>query len=299
MIRLLVMFCLILGFSYAKPMVSVSILPQHYFVEKIAGDTVEVNVMVQPGHSPHTYEPRPSQMVALEKSALYFAIGVNFENAWIPRFKSANPALVVVETDHDVPKQPIADHDHEEEEHGHDHAHKDDHADKHEDEHAGYSLDPHIWLDPVLVKIQANAIANALISAFPQHAALYQGNLRAFEAELDALDAQIRTKLTGLTHRKFMIFHPNMGYLASRYGLEQVAIEIEGKEPKPAALAALIKEAKHEHVHVIFVAPQFSTKSAQVIAKEIGGSVVPLNALSKEWESELLKSVDALAAGLR
>lgn len=296
MVRLLVLFSLIFGFSYAKPVVSVSILPQHYFVEKIAGDTVEINVMVQPGHSPHTYEPRPSQMAQLEKSALYFAIGVNFEEAWISRFKSANPALVVVETDHDVTKQPIADHDHEE-----DTKHKHDHGDKHDHkhEHKEGTLDPHIWLDPVLVKIQANTIANALIRAFPQHKALYEANLQDFEAELDALDAQIRTKLTGLTHRKFMIFHPNLGYLATRYNLEQVAIEIEGKEPKPAALAALIKEAKHEGVHIIFVAPQFSTKSAQVIAKEIGGSVVPLDALSKDWKNALLKSVDVLAAGLR
>ncbi len=307
MLRLLVALSLILGLSYAKPIVSVSIVPQHFFVEKIAGDTVEVNVMVQPGHSPHTYEPKPSQMVALEKSDVYFAIGVSFETTWLPRFKSAKPSLVVVETDKEVQKIAMAAHSHGEDDHKHDHSHGHKHDHKHDykhkhdhkDEHANYTLDPHIWMDPISVKVQAQAIAAGLSAAYPQHAQLYRTNLLAFEAELDALDAQIREKLSGLSHHSFMIFHPNMGYLAARYGLEQIAIEIEGKEPKPAALAALIKEAKEHDVKVIFVAPQFSTKSAQTIAKEIGGTVAHLNALAFDWDKELLKSVDALASALR
>lgn len=273
---------------WAKPIVSVSILPQKYFVEQIASDTLEVNVMVQPGNSPATYEPKPSQMRELSQSSIYFAIGVPFERTWLPKFADNAPKMTIIHTDKGIKKRMMDSHEHEEDAHHHDHGH----------DHAGMP-DPHIWLDPVLVKTQASNIAAALIATFPQNKALYEANLKEFEAKLDNLDREFKDTFSNLSSRKFMIFHPSFGYLASRYNLEQIAIEIEGKEPKPSQLAKLIEDAKKEEIRFIFVAPQFSKKSAQTIASEIGGEAVTLDGLAYEWERELRKNVSILAKTLR
>jgi zinc transport system substrate-binding protein len=273
--------CLLWG----APAVSVSILPQAYFVEKIADDTVEINVMVGPGHSPATYEPKPQQMAALDKSSLYFSIGVPFERTWLPKLAAAAPHMRVVATDEGIAKRMMGAHDHDHEHHNH-------------AKHEG-TPDPHIWLDPILVKSQVSTIATALIEAFPAHKARYEYNVQAFMAELDALHASIKAKLDPLHDATFMVFHPSWGYFAQRYHLNQVAIEVEGKEPKPAALGSLITKAKAEKVRAVFVSPQFSTKSAQTIAHEIGAHVVALDPLSVAWEEELLKSVNILSNSLK
>lgn len=269
------------SFLYAKPMVSVSILPQQYFIEKIAGNTLEVNVMVTPGNSPATYEPKPSQMKSLAQSKLYFAIGVPFEKVWLPKFESMAASMQIVFTDENISKRIMASHHHE------------NHV-----RHEGVA-DPHIWLDPLLVKIQAKTIAKALILVFPEHESFFKKNLKNFELELDALDETIKYALKDLKNRRFLVFHPSWGYLSDRYSLEQIAIEVEGKEPKPAQLKMLIKTAKKHNIGIVFVAPQFSTKSAETIAKEIGGKVIAIDPLAKNWKEELLRSVEALASSWR
>lgn len=304
--KILTFLCICALGAFAKPIVTASILPTKYFIEQIAGDTLEVNVMVGRGADPHSYEPKPKQMSELERSALYFAVGIDFENAWLDRFSKTFKNLKIVKTQEGIEKIAMSgEHEHHEH-HEHDahdkgeageHKHHDHEEHGHHHEHG--ELDPHVWLDPQLVKIQARNIANALVENFPQNAEIYKQNLAKFEARLDELDAFIADKLKELKSREFIVYHPSWGYFAKRYNLEQIAIEIEGKEPKPADLAELIEEAKEHEVKAIFVAPQFSKKAAGLIAKQAGANVVEIDQLPLDWDAELRKTAEILAKSLK
>lgn len=252
--------------------VTVSIVPQAYFVERIGGEHVTVNVMVEPGASPATYEPKPEQLAALSESVAYFSIA------------DANPDMRIVDTAADVERLPISDHAHHDEE-----AHEEEHADEeHEDEeHAEGTLDPHIWLSPELVKVQAQSIHDALVELDPEHEADYAANLEAFLADLDALQADIHKTLAGVENRAFMVFHPSWGYFADEFNLTQIPIEVGGQEPSAQELAALIDEAQEENIKVIFAQPEFSTSAAETIAQEIGGEVLLVSPLARDWLANL------------
>lgn len=292
--------------AWAKPVVSVSILPQEYFVKQIAGESVEVNTMVLPGADPHTYEPKPKQMKALENSLAYFAIGVEFEEVWLDKFQKSFPKLKFIFTHKGVERVAMQEHeDHDHHEHSHDHAHSDAKEHKHCHEHNGElhchshdGLDPHIWLDPILVKQQAKNILTGLVRILPQNKELYTKNYENFIAKLDGLDEFIKNSLKDVKNREFIVYHPSWGYFAKRYDLRQISIEIEGKEPKPAELANLIKEAKEKGVKVIFVAPQFSQKAANLIAKQTGAKVIEIDQLPLDWENELKKTALIFAKSL-
>ena len=257
--------------------VFVSILPQKYFVEQIGGTRVDVRVMVQPGASPATYEPSPRQMAALTRSVLYFAIGVPFEQVWLEKIAAANPRMTLVRTDRGIDKRAMATHDHE------------------AGEHARQGLDPHIWLAPRLVRIQARTILEALKEADPAGQEIFTANYRAFISAVEQLDRELHDLLQNGQNRRFMVFHPSWGYFAEAYGLEQIPVETEGKNPKPAQLRALIEEARRQDIRVIFVQPQFSTRSAELIAREIDGEVVHADPLAADWSGNLRK-VAALIA---
>jgi zinc transport system substrate-binding protein len=302
---LLTIFLILICNSFAlaeKLPVFVSILPQKYFVEQIAKDKVDITVMVQPGDSPHTYEPRPSQMTALSKAKIYFSIGVGFENSWMERIQAVNPGINIVRTDQGIKKIPMTAHHHEEEHHGEEHHedadHHDEHGEEHHEEvghhdhhgeeHSGHEgLDPHIWLSPKLVKIQARTIVHALVTADPSNQGFYETNYKDFVKRLDQLDNKLHTMFKDQKQLKFMVFHPSWGYFAKAYGLEQIAIEIEGKNPKPAQLKELIKDARKNDISVIFVQPQSSTRSAKLIAKEIHGHIVFADPLAADWMANM------------
>ncbi len=268
-----------------KLTVFVSILPQKYFVEQIAKDLADVTVMVQPGASPATYEPKPGQMTALSKAALYFAIGVPFEDSWLARISSANPGLTVIHTDRDIEKIPMAHHDHSIEEHHNQEAEgRDEHEGNHHDDQG---LDPHIWLSPELVKIQAEVIFTALKTIDPSHQSVYETNYNDFSRRLEILDKDLHDLFKNRKGFRFMVFHPSWGYFAKNYDLVQVPIEIEGKNPKPAQLKELIKDARKSNISVIFVQPQFSTRNAKLIAREINGRVIFADPLSPDWMTNM------------
>jgi zinc transport system substrate-binding protein len=303
------------GSSFAAGEVSVfvSIMPQKYFVQQIGKDLVDVHVMVQPGADPHTYEPKPKQMVAISKAKLYFAVGIEFEEANLNKITATNPNLKVIHTDHGIDKLAMAAHHHHDEEHAeehhdtdhheadHDHEKDDHHAeaehDSDHDEHAG--LDPHIWLSPPLVKIQARTILDALKEIDPQHRSVYEANFKAFAAQLDQLDADLKQIFAGKKGLRFMVFHPAWGYFAHAYGLKQVPIEIEGKDPKPAQLKALIEHARESGIKVVFVQPQFSTQSAEVVAREIGGQVAFADPMAEDWMANMRQVADKFQAALK
>ena len=297
------------GSSFAAERLSVfvSIVPQKYFVQQIGKDLVDVQVMVQPGASPATYEPKPQQMADLSRTKIYFAIGVPFENAWLEKIAAANPRIKVVHTDHGIEKRHMAAHHHHGEaaethhdgEHHYERDHDHDKAHHHEVAEADTGLDPHIWLSPQLVKIQARAILTALQEANPAHAEAYETYFREFEVRIDQLDADLKTIFDGKKGMRFMVFHPAWGYFADAYGLEQVPIEIEGKSPKPSQLKELILHARENGIRVIFVQPQFSTKSAELVAREIGGQVAFADPLAEDWMGNLRDVADRFRKALK
>ncbi len=254
--------------SAAALNVTVSILPQKYFVARIGGEQVNVNVMVEPGASPATYEPKPQQLAALSRSAAYFSIGVAFEQVWLEKISSANPDMLVVDTAAGIERMPMG------------------------EETGTANLDPHIWLSPRLVKVQAQNICTALAQIDPAHAQDYQANLASFEADIDALDDDIRQKLAGVESRKFIVFHPAWGYFARDYGLEMIPIEVGGQEPSAAELAQVVALAQEEHIRVVLAQPEFSTRSAETIADEIGGRVLLISPLAPDWLDNMRQVAD-------
>ncbi len=276
----------------ARLPVFVSILPQQYFVQQIGGAHVDVQVMVQPGASPATYEPRPRQMTALAGARLYFSIGVAFETVWLDKIMAANPVMKVVRTDAGIRKIPMATHHHEED------AHHDEGDDPGRPVEHGI-LDPHIWLSPPLVRQQAGTIISALTAADPSHSEDYEANYRRFVNEIDALDRSLKTLFSGKEGLPFMVFHPAWGYFAQTYGLKQVPIEIEGKDPKPAQLRVMIENARTQGIRVVFVQPQFSVKRAELVAREIGGQVAVADPLALDWLTNLRAVADKFKAALQ
>lgn len=249
--------------------VTVSILPQRYFLERIGGKHVSVSVMVLPGESPATYEPSPEQLRSLSEAEAYVSIGVPFENAWLDRIASANREMMMVDTTEGIDRMPMGG--------------------------SGDNPDPHIWLSPRLVKIQARTITEALKELDPEHEATYQANLERFLDDIKALDADIRQSLSDLERRKFMVFHPSWGYFARDYNLEMIAIEVGGQEPSAAELAELIARAKEENIQVIFAQPEFSTKAAETIAEAIDGQVLLIDPLAPDWLSNMREVADTFA----
>ena len=282
---------LFVSFLYAsKPELTVNILPQKYFVEKIVKDKFNINVMVKPGVSPHNFEPKPSQMKSLVASKAFFLIGDSSEKAWLEKFKQNAKNTLFVDTTVGIEKMEMIAHDHEENE---THGHHGDH--EHEEAHEHSGLDPHIWLEPTLVKIQAKNIYEAMLKIDSTNSDFYKTNYEEFLKELDSLDQDIKTLLSPHKDKAFMVFHPSWGYFAKRYEIEQISIEIQGKEPKPNELVKLIEEAKKHDIKIIFVSPQFSQKSAQAISKNIGANVVAIDPLSDDWQKNLLKVASEIA----
>jgi len=261
------------GLSAGRLTVTVSIVPQKYFVERVGGERVDVNVMVLPGNNPATYEPRPEQLTALSESAAYLAIGVPFEDAWLEKIAAANEGMLMVDTAAGIDRMPMeADH-----------------------EHGDGPLDPHIWLSPELVKVQARNIASALAKLDPAHDDEYRANLAAFIADIDELEADIKETLAGASSKKFIVFHPAWGYFARDFELEMIPIEIGGQEPSAQELAHLVDKAQEEGIRVVFAQPEFSTQDAETIAREIGGEVVLVSPLAEDWLSNLTRVADTFA----
>jgi len=253
--------------------VFVSILPQQDFLSRMGGDLVDIQVMVPPGASPHTYEPKPRQMKAITQTQLYFAIGVPFEKAWLPRISASNPQMNIIHTDRGIEKIPMAaDHKHGQAPGDHERA---------------FGRDPHIWLSPPLVHLMAGHILNALVKVDPDHEAVYRRNYQLFSDQIKVLDAELHQIMGPFKGTRFMVFHPSWGYFARTYGLIQIPIEVQGKAPKPAGLQQLIQRARTLEIKTVLVQPQFSQKSAAIIADAINGGIVTADPMAEAWADNL------------
>ena len=266
------------GAGSGKVSVFVSILPQEYFVERVGGERVAVEALARPGQSPHNFSATAAQMTRLGESRIYFTIGVPFEKTIVGKIAESNPGLKIVDTREGIALRRMrAQHDHEGE------------GDEHQ--HEAGEADPHVWLNPRNVIIMAQHICAALKESDPAHAAEYDRNLASFVSDLKATDKRIAKALAPLKGAEFMVFHPAFGYFADAYGLRQLPVEIEGKAPSAKALTRLIERARKERIRVIFVQPAFSDKRARMIADEIGGAVVPMDPLARDY----LENLDDMA----
>jgi len=251
--------------------------PVAYFVERIGGEHVRVNVMVHEGREPHTFAPTPRQMVDLAGARVYFKVGMPFEARLVEKVAGGGAELKVVDISEGVRKVPMDAHGAAGEE-----------AHAHGDGGDGADLDPHIWLSPPLIKVQAENIRDALIEVDPGHAEEYRANYEAFVEDVDQVDEKVRRMLKPFEGRAIYVFHPAFGYFADAYGLRQVAVETGGKSPTPRTLSKLIDEARADGVKAIFVQPQFDPRSAEAVAAAIGGEVVTLKDLARDVLSNFI-----------
>lgn len=256
-----------------KIRIAVSILPQEYFVSKIAGDIFEINVLIPPGASPATYEPTPAQLASLSETDLYLRLGhTGFEMAWMEKLASANDNMTIVDLSPGIDLI-IEDVMHG---HAHDHGH-----------HAG-GVDPHIWLSPRNVRVIAHNIHKTLISDYPEYSEIFNSNFEVFLHELDTLDRYISAELSGLRSRSFFTYHPSLSYFARDYNLEQHPMELGGKTPSSAHLKKLIDTAVEKNIRIIFLQMQYDQKNAEVLAKETNAEIVQINPLAIEWHDQML-----------
>lgn len=263
-----------------KVVVSVSILPQRYFVDRIAGDRVTVNVMVPPGASPATYEPTVSQLARLEESSIYLSMGyLGFEQSWMDKLSSVNAHMKIIDLSKGIDLISGEEDDHEHPGHNHSHG----------------GIDPHTWMSPVNVGIMSRQIQAVLCDVLPDHQQEFTRNLEIFLAETDSLDRVIRYMLSGIRNSTFMIYHPALAYLARDYGLKQLSLESEGKEPSPQHMRKMTDLGKELGIQTIFIQKEFDRRNATVLAEEIGARVMEVNPLDPDWPSQIIHIGNALS----
>jgi len=243
--------------------VVVSILPQVEFAEKVGGDRIEVSCMIPPGAEPHDYEPRPSQLTGLSSADLYIQVGsgIPFERIWMERIQSINAAMPVIDSAAGIET---------------------------------IDADPHVWLSPRHAQTMVVNICRGLVQIDPAHRDYYEQNRDRYLRELEALDQQLARSLTEAKVERFMVYHPSWSYFARAYGLEQLAVEADGKEPTIQGLAELIRRARELKVDAIFVEPQFAGRSARTIAAEIDARTVSLDPLPRHYADQLRRFVAQL-----
>jgi zinc transport system substrate-binding protein len=261
--------------------ISVSIEPQRYFAEKIVGDKFQVKSLVPSGSNPESFDPAPSQMVALGKSKAYFMIGLfGFEKAWMASLSQSNQRMLLVDCSKYVAEEEAHQHHASAtgEHHGHSHGGK----------------DPHIWNSPETALAVANSILDGVVRIDPENADYYQSNFNKLVAEIHHTDSIIKKKIAKAKIRTFIIYHPALSYFAEEYRLEQYSVEFNGKSPSPSQMASLVDLAKAKGIKTIFIQPEYDRKNAEVLAREIGGKIVEINPLAYDWKTEMIKIAEAL-----
>ncbi|MFQ5669510.1 MAG: metal ABC transporter solute-binding protein, Zn/Mn family [Acidobacteriota bacterium] len=251
-----------------KPVVVVSVLPQAFFVDRIADDLVETEVMLPPGAHPTFFEPSIRQMKQISRATLYLKVGDRnfpFEKIWLERLLGDYPGLRLVDSSRGIPRQ------------------------------AG---DPHLWLFPAGARIMARNTQRALARILPGQADRLRGRLDALLADINALDARLGRSLAPYRGRAFLVFHPAWGYLAHAYGLVQVAVEHEHREPTFHDLAALEARARHDQLRVLFIDPQLGPQKGLMFAREIGARVEFIDPLARDWLANMEQVSQSLVRAL-
>lgn len=268
----------------------VAVEPVAYLAERVGGPSVQVGVLVAPGQNPHSYEPTPKQLADLSEAGVFFQTGLPFESRLLEKVRATNPGFAIVDLREGIRLRPMERHDH----------HEGAGAEAAGAEAAGAgSFDPHIWMSPLNAKVMAGHIAAYFEQADPSRASEYRENAAALERDLDAIHGRVSEILAPYRGRAFCVYHPSLGYFADAYGLRQVPVEVEGKEPTARQLAALIEQARREQIKTIFVQRQFPGKAAESLASELGGAIVRLDPLSRDCIANLADIADKMREGWR
>jgi zinc transport system substrate-binding protein len=281
MMKLLTYFFLMLlvscnqsGSDGGRKIITVSIPPFKYFIEEIGGEDFNVNIMVPAGANPHIYEPVPEQIANLRKSVAYVSDGyLGFEMTWLDRFYETNRGMKKLSLGQNIDLiKPIG----------------------HSDNEHVEGADPHYWVSPKCALIMAMEVKKLLIELSPENSGKYELNYSTLVKSINVIDKKARELFSEYQNRSFMIFHPTLGYLARDYGLKEIAVENEGKEPNPSSLIALINLGKSENIRVIFVQREYDTKNARAIAAETGAVLETIDPLSEDWAASVQQIIDAL-----
>ncbi|MDR1759352.1 MAG: zinc ABC transporter substrate-binding protein [Fibrobacter sp.] len=270
------------AFAEDPLIVSVTLPPYAKILEEIGGDRVEALSLVPSNADPHTFEPKPAILKQFSKVKIYLSDGSNMDAAWKPRFLGVNPKVKSVDISKGISWI---------EEEDHHHGNESEHS-----EQEAAELDPHLWTSPRVLLVLSQNILDALIQEDPAGKTYYEERFKKFDETIKKLDAYFKKIASELpeNRRTFVVFHPSYGYLARDYGLEQMAIETEGKEPKPQDMKKLVQKAREHQVKVIFVQPQFNKRAAETLAKELGAKIIVNNALAYDFDKSLREFGEAL-----
>ena len=252
-------------------MVLVSVEPQRFFVEKIAGDRINVEVLVPPGKEPETYNPTPNEIKKFARSRVFFRTGFPSEATFLPKLKTLAPKLKVVDTREGLRLREMEEHS------------------AHGCAHCEGGIDPHIWLSPTLVLQQIDTVLRALIELDPEGKAEFEENAEIFRGELEKTRREIAEILAPHQGETLYVYHPAYGYFCYEFGLKQKAIEVDGKDPKIKELAEWKRQAKEDRAGIILVQPEFNPAPAELIAKEIGAKAVVHSPLEPNYLSNLIE----------
>lgn len=250
------------------PTAFVSIPPQAWILEQLAGERWRIEAMLGPNANPHNYDPVPRQLVSLADADLYFTIGVPFEDMWRQRIANVNPEMTFV------------------------HCGSDNHG-AHTHDHEG--MDPHVWTSPLEASAIAECMSNALGRHDPDSRQHYQRNLQELQQRLHHLDASIRQNLANVKPRYMLVQHPAWGHFAHTYDLTQLAIEKDGHEPNARHLVNLIERAKQLGLDTVLVQRQYSPAAARLVAREIQGRIVEVDPMAPDLIATLNRLARILA----
>jgi zinc transport system substrate-binding protein len=263
------------GNTAGEKIITVSIAPYKYFVEAIAGNDFVVNVMVPAGSDPHIYEPFPEQINKLRKSVGYISNGyIGFEMNWLERFYETNRLMKKLSLGDNI--DPI------EGEHNH------------EGEHHHEGADPHYWVSPVCAKIMAGDVKDFLTRLNPSESVKYESNYQTLLLKIQEIDNTAKKLFSSVKKKSVMIYHPNLAYLARDYGITEISVEHEGKEPSPSRLRELIDLARRDNLKTIFIQKEYDAKNARAIADEIDAKIIVIDPLSEHWLAATSEIINAL-----
>jgi zinc transport system substrate-binding protein len=256
--------------------VAVSIDPLAYLVRRIAPEDCTVEVLLPSGQSPATYDLSPQQMARLSDAHAFFTVGVPFEQQLLDYYESIRGSAMIVDTREGIELRHMEDH-------GHDHG----------DSEGG--ADPHVWLDPRLAKRQAEIICSTLCILDTARCMEFSANLSALQQSLDSVHEKVQEQLEPVQGRRMYVYHPAYGYFTDAYGLEQVAVEVSGKEPSARQLSRLLDDAKSDAITTLFVQPQFSSSQVQTMADHLGAQVVQIDPIAPDYIENLMDIAQKVA----
>lgn len=267
------------------PSVIVTIIPQANFVERITNGAIRSVVLIEPGQSHHTFEMTPRKMTELSRGVAFLRIGLPFEERLAEKLLAQRPDLPVVNTAATCRVRYMS---HSCEHEGDDHAH-----------HHGETPDPHVWLDPTQAVLIVKEMLPALVRITPDRAAEFEGRAAEFIRELEELHARIRTRLEPFKGRSFLVFHPAYGYFADAYGLTEISVEVDGKEPTARQLTEILDVARKAGIRNVLIQPQFPRRSAEAVASALGGKCFVADPMGKDYIANLEAVAKAVEASMQ